>query len=87
MTTMKNRRALALSTGVWVAALGSATAFVYDLNPPLNAFDKVGNATSPFASALLAGGWFALMSIVFWWLRKVPIAQSPLIYARAPRRP
>jgi hypothetical protein len=36
MTRMKRRTALAVTIGVWVAALGSAAALTYALNRPLH---------------------------------------------------
>lgn len=35
MLTMKNRTAVAVTLGVWLAAIGSAAALTYDLNRPL----------------------------------------------------
>jgi len=36
MTSMKRRTAIAVTVGVWVAALGSAAALTYDLNRPMH---------------------------------------------------
>lgn len=35
MTTLKNQAAIAVTVGVWVAALGSAAALTFDLNHAL----------------------------------------------------
>jgi hypothetical protein len=35
MTSMKRRTAIAVTVGVWLAAVGSAAALTYDLNRPL----------------------------------------------------
>jgi hypothetical protein len=36
MTSMKRRTAIAVTVGVWLAAVGSAAALTYDLNRPLS---------------------------------------------------
>jgi hypothetical protein len=57
MKTMKRRTAIAVTMGVWIAALGSAAALTYELNSPLRLMstsslptERVRTAPAPLAS-------------------------------------
>ena len=54
MTTMKRRAAIAVTAGVWVAAVGSAAALTYDLNRPLHWADTTVLRTTPVYAARAA---------------------------------
>lgn len=51
MRTMKRRMAIAVTAGVWIAAVGSAAALTYDLNRPLR---WVSGATHVTAASQVA---------------------------------
>jgi hypothetical protein len=54
---MKKRTAIAVTLGVWIAAVGSAAALTYDLNRPLQLASVAPRRESPFdtANAAVAG--------------------------------
>jgi hypothetical protein len=86
MTMMKKRTALAVAAAIWIAASSSATALLYELNRPLHEVGMAGRGMTPVASILLAGGWLAVICVVYGWGWKV--ANEPeLVYARATRHP
>ena len=76
MTVMKNPMALAVTAGVWAAALSWAAGLIYELNRPLHEAGIGHSGIGPFAAAILAVGWLALVSITFWALRKVQVAHE-----------
>ena len=76
MTMMTNRMALAVTAGVWGAALSWAAGLVYELNRPLHEAGVGHDGIGPFAAAMLAVGWLALISVIFWALRKVQVAHE-----------
>jgi hypothetical protein len=83
MITTKNRAALAVTAGVWAVALGAAAVLMYDLNRPLGWEGAGAHFTTPFVSALVAGGWLALISAFLLWRRKVQIGREyELAYPR-----
>jgi hypothetical protein len=87
MITMKNRTALAVGAGVCAAALSAAAVLMYHLNRPLDWEGTGAHFTTPFMSALVAGGWLALLSAFLVWRRKVQIGREfELLYARVAGR-
>lgn len=55
MTTMKRRTAIAVTTGVWVLAVGSAVALTYELNRPLHWVSTTLLRAAPVSVALDMG--------------------------------
>ncbi len=51
MGRMKKRMAIAVTVGVWVAALGSAAALTYDLNRAVHLAGGTPESTVPLPSA------------------------------------
>jgi hypothetical protein len=74
--TMKKRTVSAVTAGVWIAALGSAAALIYELNRPLHEVGYAAVRWSPLASAMFACGWLALVSAVFAWRWSIPLVRS-----------
>jgi hypothetical protein len=54
MAGMKYRTALAVTVGVWIAAVGSAVALAYELNRPLHSVDHVSQPAVPTLDATSA---------------------------------
>jgi hypothetical protein len=54
MTTMKSRTAIAVTAGVWVAAVGSAAALTFDLNRPLHWVGATSLRAAPVNAAQTA---------------------------------
>jgi hypothetical protein len=65
MMMMKNRTAFAVAAGVWAAGAGLAWALTWELNRPLLEEGHRGSGFPPFAAALVAVGWLALVFVVF----------------------
>ena len=81
MGKMKKRTAIAVTVGVWVAALGSAAALTYELNRPLHLAGGTSESAAPIRSAEYAAV-------------ARPVQESPVLYVptitvvgRAPSRP
>jgi hypothetical protein len=70
MVAMKKRTAVAVTMGVWVAALGSAAALAYELNRPVHWAEAISKVAAPIGNAAYAGAQ--------------PVAElSPVIYVPA----
>jgi hypothetical protein len=54
MVPMRKRTAVAVTLGVWIAALGSAAALTYDLNRAPNLASVTAQPTTPSAAAPVA---------------------------------
>jgi hypothetical protein len=54
MVPMRKRTAVAVTLGVWIAALGSAAALTYDLNSTPNFASVTAQPTTPSATAPVA---------------------------------
>jgi len=83
MSTRNKQTAIAVTAGVWAAGACAAGVLLYDLNRPLHWGGPGGHFTTPLISALVAGGWLALVTAFLWWQRRVQVAHEfELVYAR-----
>jgi hypothetical protein len=64
MTTMKRRTVIAVTAGVWVAAVGSAAALTYDLNRPLHWVDTTLLRTTPVYAVRAAEPAAEMLSVL-----------------------
>ena len=81
MTNTKRRTAIAVTVGVWVAALGSAAALTYDLNRPLH----LAGATSQLAVPINAEQ--AALAEPVLGLQPVLYIPTITVVGQMPRRP